>query len=474
MINVIVRNYQSVEEAKVKIEGITIVRGASNAGKSSFMKALYAGTHNRFRIGCIRYGEEFCEVKVKFGESENVLSVKRKETGSPRITLGDPKNPEDSQRWSKLGRDLPTEVVDFLNFGTINVSNSEKYSLNFFPQFKAPLLAEFSQQKIMDILSASKSVDDLNKVRKEVDIRRTKNRGAFENMDAVLTEIKSNLAITQLRLDDMESLEVADALVVKREGIENRIKALESLKLSIQQSETKQREINMIQTYIELSQNRQILNSRLESLRTLRTGIQRIENLELQTSYLRNYSSLLGEKVEVGKRLASVRSFALISAQCSNLVVETDFMKILLSYVSSRDLAKARLIGLKSLRSNLIQQSYLSSSIKKGNELYNLVSEKTETRNQINELSSYLAYVLDMEGLQYEISSLKKVYEPTVKLNNLSSRKEEIKSRLTGLKLLKTTMSQYYLIKESVIDLKNIVEGNLCPLCKQPLDNHVH
>jgi len=59
MISTIVRNYQSVVEAKINIKGLTVLRGASNAGKSSYIKALYAATHNRFRIGCIRYGEEF-------------------------------------------------------------------------------------------------------------------------------------------------------------------------------------------------------------------------------------------------------------------------------------------------------------------------------------------------------------------------------------------------------------------------------
>ena len=49
MINTIVRNFQSVKEAKINISGLTVLRGESNAGKSSYLKALYAATHNRFR-----------------------------------------------------------------------------------------------------------------------------------------------------------------------------------------------------------------------------------------------------------------------------------------------------------------------------------------------------------------------------------------------------------------------------------------
>lgn len=222
MVDIIVRNYQAVEEAKIRVDGITVIRGESNGGKTSFMQALVAGATNRFNSTCIRYGHDHTEVKLRFDGKGDTLSIYRKQEGSPLIKLGD-------KRWSKLNRDLPNDVLEFTNFGTINVSSSEKYSLNFFRQFQPPLLSEFSQKKVMDILSASKAVDDLNKVRKEVEIRRIKNKGVFEQLDASLIQTKVDLAKVSMQLDETEIMVKADEIVVKLAEYNTRLDRLQTL-----------------------------------------------------------------------------------------------------------------------------------------------------------------------------------------------------------------------------------------------------
>lgn len=225
--DIIVENYQSIKKAKLKVEGITVLRGASNSGKSAFFRAVQSAMFNRFKSGVVRYGEDACSVKIRFDKGGDVLTVVRRNTGgSPQIKLG-------NNIWSKLNRDLPKEVRDFLNVGNLNVSNTEQYSLNFFSQFQPPLLAEYSSKKIMDILSASKAVDDLNIARKLIDQKRERNRGAFDQLDAAITETKVALTKSNMNLSEYLKLDEVTPKVKELEDIYKYLDSVSALKKSL-------------------------------------------------------------------------------------------------------------------------------------------------------------------------------------------------------------------------------------------------
>ncbi len=50
MISLRIENYKAVKEAKLQIKGLTVLRGASNQGKSSIIQAIKASMLNRFII----------------------------------------------------------------------------------------------------------------------------------------------------------------------------------------------------------------------------------------------------------------------------------------------------------------------------------------------------------------------------------------------------------------------------------------
>lgn len=187
--DVIVRNFQSLKEAKIQISGFTLIVGESSQGKSAFLRALYAATNNRFKIGQVRNGTDFAEIKVRYSKDEPILIVKRSPTGSPLMKFND-------KVYTKLGRSLPKEIEDYNNFGTLEVGN-DTYSLNFHDQFSKPLLLEFSQKKVMELLSASKSIDDLNKVHYSLSKKREQNRGSFKTVDSLLNDSNAKLSIVK-------------------------------------------------------------------------------------------------------------------------------------------------------------------------------------------------------------------------------------------------------------------------------------
>ena len=143
MIRLKVNNYQSVRDADLQIKGLTILKGESNSGKSSIFKAFYSATHNRFRTGCVTFGEDACTVRIKYSDSPHILSVVRSQSGaSPKVRLG---NKEDGYlTFDKLNREVPKEVLQFNNFGKVDVSSADSVPLNFVSQFTPPLLLQFS------------------------------------------------------------------------------------------------------------------------------------------------------------------------------------------------------------------------------------------------------------------------------------------------------------------------------------------
>lgn len=438
MISTIVRDFQSVKEAKINIKGLTVLRGASNAGKSSYIKALYAATHNRFRIGCIRYGQEFTEVKVKVSDSPYLMTIKRRETGSPRISLINKDNPEDRESWSKLNRDLPNEVIDYLNFGYVNVSNSEKFDLNFFAQFQPPLLVGFSQKKIMDILSASKSVDDLNIVRKEVDIRRVKNSGAFDNMSAVIDETKANLANIEIHIKDLSDLDKVEPLISKLSEIFERKKKLEELRNKIKFYFEIKKTIARLETLLELMSNKEELIKRREKLESLQSLTQFISKEGKVVKCYESLSGVLAEKSDISSR--------------------RDKVKRLLHYHKMYFYLKENIAVI-----NEVHFTYFACK-----ERLLIIQDRKE------KLTSLKKLIQDYFILKNEIKSLEVLKPKTIKVEQLRQSLKDFSIKRLKLGSLASELEMYESLKQRVSELKEIIDNNLCPYCGNKMDNHKH
>lgn len=435
MVDVVVRNFQAVKEAKFRIEGITVIQGESNAGKTAVVRALYAAMHNRFKSRQVRYGESAAEIKLRFSDTQGadgkplILSVKRSFTGgSPIYVLGD-------KRWSKLNRDMPNEVLSYLNLGRVNVSNSEFYSLNFFKQNQAPLLAEFSQKKVMDVLSASQSVDDLNKVRKEIDIRRTKNRGAFEQLDAILTESKVNLTQVNLVISESSSLfEKGDDLNVKILSSQEKVKDLNKLKKELKEYVSLKQKTEVIRKLISLKESQVMISSKL--------------------SQYRNLSSLVKKMPRVEKEKDLLVEFGAIKMKCDKLYSKSYSLEELAMTI--RDSKKL------SLRLSLL--SKLSELLESGQKTNVIVTNLRVLKNSLLQVKTYSRVIQD-------ITKVLKLKETVLEFE---LRVKEVKSKQQKLAFLKEKLSNYSHVRSEYDRITNIFNNNLCPVCERPLGDTDH
>lgn len=214
-----VQNYQSIRDANLVIEGLTVLKGASNQGKSSILKALYAATHNRFRRGAVTWGEDSCVVLVQYTGETKILRVERAASGaSPKVRLGN--KAEGYQTLGKMNRDLPAPVADYNNFGYVQLTPQEKLTLNFNPQFSKPLMVQFSNKKIVDILSYSKATEDAQHAYKQITERNQELKGALVEIDSAISSTKQSIGEIEkefLKFKDFDEIEELENLLTTQE-----------------------------------------------------------------------------------------------------------------------------------------------------------------------------------------------------------------------------------------------------------------
>mgnify|MGYP002765180010 CR=1 FL=1 len=180
--DIVVKDYLAARDVRVRVEGLTVLRGESCAGKSSTFRGVVAACMNRFTSGCVRWGSAGCSVSVRFRDAGRVLRVTKTEKGGAVYQLGD-------VTYDKTRREVPSDVSSFLNFGFLE-AGSDRLSLSFWEQFTPPLLMGFSQRRIGELLGSGSGLSDWSVCWRGLGVRRDRCRGASTSLGKLLDSAK--------------------------------------------------------------------------------------------------------------------------------------------------------------------------------------------------------------------------------------------------------------------------------------------
>jgi DNA repair ATPase RecN len=163
MLEVEIRNFQSIKNVRLKASGFTAIVGRSNIGKSAIVRAIKCALTNPGGTSFVRHNPDSCARLVRD-------SKKCKCAASVRITTegwdifwekGDSVNQYEvnGSTYDKADRGTP----DFLKpvFDTIDVGN-DKYLLQVSDQFKPIFLLDQSGGVVADVLSDVARLDSIN------------------------------------------------------------------------------------------------------------------------------------------------------------------------------------------------------------------------------------------------------------------------------------------------------------------------
>lgn len=278
-VHVNIENFQSIQEAKIIVEGFTILVGESSQGKSACLRAINAACNNKFKQGFLRYGADTIEIGISYDDNPNMLIVRKTKKESPSYELGE-------LVFQKLNRTLPEEIEEFNNYGSID-SYEQKYPLNFFSQFSKPLLLEFSQKRILEILSSSKAFDDMNDASSKLNKKKEQNNGAFKQVSSMISENKKQLS----QYKEAESLIHDD---------------IEKMKIAIQSTEACENSILTADTLLDLISTQEEGEKRLDALKRIKDLCERIEGNNKQISDIDSLWLAIGDsqaEEDTAKRL---------------------------------------------------------------------------------------------------------------------------------------------------------------------------
>jgi energy-coupling factor transporter ATP-binding protein EcfA2 len=155
------KNFQSWEQFDLDIQGLTVLIGPSDTGKSSVFRALMGVTRNELTAGQVN--TEADELSVTLQVDKDVVHASRTKKGSTQYKIN-------GGKFEKLNRTLPQQVSD-LKFGTIKIGD-----LTIDPIFSGQhdskfMLQGVGPQAMNTILGAFSSTEKLEMGKREANVR---------------------------------------------------------------------------------------------------------------------------------------------------------------------------------------------------------------------------------------------------------------------------------------------------------------
>ncbi len=99
-----VRNFQSIEDASIVIDGLTVLTGTNNAGKSALFRAIRGAFTNAPGHAFVRTGQSHCTVDLEFDDGRTLTWMKGKGVNTYIVN---------GKKLEKVDKGVPAEVRIF-------------------------------------------------------------------------------------------------------------------------------------------------------------------------------------------------------------------------------------------------------------------------------------------------------------------------------------------------------------------------
>lgn len=272
MFKVRIQNFQSIKDSSIEVDGLTVVSGPNNTGKSAAVRAIMGAFSNASPRPLVRHGTNSLAVEIEFDDGNTLLWEKGK--GVNRYVV----NGEDV---GTVGQGVP-EIVCQLGITPISAGNQDVWP-QFAEQIKGTMfLVDKPGSALAEAISDVERVGTLNRALKAAE---SDKRG-----------VKSKLKIRREDLEDhqkaLDEFEGVDALEHQIESIESLQKTADKIHKALDWATQVQQEMVRLQE----------LEAYYDQLVAIQIPGQsdflEVENLEAE---LQDLSKLLRDLAEVRK-----------------------------------------------------------------------------------------------------------------------------------------------------------------------------
>ena len=221
------KNFEIIDDLNLELkDGITVIVGASNNGKSSIIRLLRAILYNLNGDASIQQGQDAYTLGIIDNGSKVI--VKRDMTASNKTVYS-----VNGTILKKVGRNIVPEVEDALNIKVVDI-NKKKVELNFITQMAFPFLIGETGSFIYDFLSSSSNQTDFSELLKLMKTDQKEisdNKKNLEGQTDVLKDMFQTSKDTYEKLQDVNTVTDMifdfDTKIQYLQKLEDTIKSLE-------------------------------------------------------------------------------------------------------------------------------------------------------------------------------------------------------------------------------------------------------
>lgn len=284
-LSVRVRNFQSVEDASIRIEGLTVITGPNNAGKSALMRAIHGAFTNTSGHRFVRHGQKFASVLIEFDDGRRLLWEKG-QANHNRYEL-------DGKAFERVGRGAPPEI------SSLGMKPVEAAGRDLWPQF-AP---QFSGQVFL--------LDEAGHVLAEAIADVDKVGVLNEALRLSQSDRRSSASELKVRMEDVSKLESALEKFNGLDAAVSQVRDVEAFQARIRKN---QADISAIKR---LAERFAVVSQEVSRLRPVRNiGL----TDEALTTRVRKLESAIGWAHSTRTRLDVIQKERLKSVQVGRLV----------------------------------------------------------------------------------------------------------------------------------------------------------
>ena len=198
-----VKNFQSIKDEELELEGLTVVTGPSNLGKSSLVRSLNALVSNDFHPSWIRNGTKKSELELEFPDPFPVSKIKFEKAKSTNQYDVEYRNGH-TESLPKVGKNLP-EPVAKAGFAPLVTERQSSYSLNVSRQLDPLFFVSETDTEISSIINGMFGTAPFEVAQRKIAQESIKNSQLHDELEGKITEDRRKLAEDSIKYDEVKA-----------------------------------------------------------------------------------------------------------------------------------------------------------------------------------------------------------------------------------------------------------------------------
>lgn len=289
------KNFQDHADTTIDFtNGINLIVGSSDAGKSAILRAINLVFHNNYkRDSYIRHGEKECSVSVKFSDGVEVTRIKGEDVNSYLLTDAE----GNIHSFPKVGTGIPDEIKK--NLGNPPLDD-KKRPISYADQMSSLFLVDLSSSDLPRTLSELTGIQHLQTSAELLS-------KTARSYDRSIKDKKEKIEKLETELDNYsyvdKDLEKIEDIVEKLKDVNSQIEKSNRARFFIEQNNKIFTEAKQIKVKLAKEKAFAELKDKFDELATLSKKVSR------STFYLSEYQKIAKEYKKTKTNLLACEQF---------------------------------------------------------------------------------------------------------------------------------------------------------------------